>query len=82
MIVHRVRNNQQDNHHFQQIYPRQYFHERNQNYAVSVEKHRDIQSKYGKIFPRKKLIIMDKMRDMTTFNNLYMERYNFVLTMG
>jgi hypothetical protein len=39
LIVHRVKDNQ----HFQQIYPPQ-------NYPITYEKHRNIQTKYGKIF--------------------------------
>jgi len=63
MIVHRVMHNEQDNQHlaasyfnFQQMLPekdiqssKQYYNERSQSYTMSVEKYRDIPTKYGKI---------------------------------
>jgi hypothetical protein len=82
MIVHRVINNQQDDHqlassyfNFQKVLsqknlqaPKQYFNERSQSYSISFDKHRDIQPHYGKIFAEKKSIIMEKKRDTITIN--------------
>jgi len=65
MIVHRVIHNEQDDDQLASSYlnyrqnllsqkniqlPKQYFNERSQSYSISVDKHRDIQTQYSKLY--------------------------------